>query len=357
MTRIARALLLVMLAAGCGDCGQNNPTNNDTPDAGDDASAADSGLPEGFVQPFDPAELGWGLHVIARDAADIYVAGGTPDRGALLHFDGSVWTPEDLPDGTPLLNWVEPFADGQTAAVGNGGTALWNDGTGWVTLETPTTEDLWGIWGANPTDVWAVGGRGRSPGQATVLRYDGTAWTAAAVPEIQRPGVNAWFKVWGTAADNVYVVGQNGACLHYDGSMIEEFGVGTSEDLISLWGTGPDDIILVGGRGNGVLSHWNGMDWHTESISPAPGVNGIWMTGPGEFWVAGVRGMLRRGTVNANADGERSFDVPRTKPLADDDLHAVFGVPGLGLIAVGGNFAMQDGPYEGLAFMKTEDWQ
>lgn len=350
-----RFLAIVAFAAACGDC--QTPVNNanNMPDAGptDDGGS----LPDQFDEPFDPQLLGWGLHVTARGSDDIYAAGGTPDRGILLHFDGEQWAPATTPADTPLLNWVALFDDGQAAAVGNGGTALWNDGSGWVTLPTPTEEDLWGVWGASADDVWAVGGRGRANGQATVLRFDGEQWNEAEVPDIERPGVNAFFKVWGTAADNVYIVGQNGGCLHFDGIELTEFGVGTSEDLISLWGTGPDDIVLVGGRGNGVVSHWNGEQWYTQPISPAPGINGVWMPAPGEFWLAGARGTLRRGTVNASAAGERSFDIPRTRPLASADLHAVFGVPGYGLIAVGGNFEMQDGPYTGLVFRKQEDWQ
>lgn len=351
-----RYLLLLVLLASCSDCDSNN--NNDT-DVNNttDAGVMEMGtLPDGFREPFDPAELGWGLHVIARDAGDIFVAGGTPDRGKLLHSDGGEFAAMEIPE-VPLLNWVAPFDDGQVAVVGNGGTILWNDGSQWTVQETPTEEDLWGTWGASPDDVWAVGGRGRAAGQATVLHYDGQSWTTADVPDLERPGVNAFFKVWGTAANNVYFVGQNGACLHWDGSQLTEFGVGTSEDLISLWGSGPDDIILVGGRGNGVMSHWNGTDWSTSSISPAPGVNGIWMPAPGEFWIAGVRGMLRHGTVNASSGGERTFDVVRTMPLSENDLHAVFGIPDFGLLAVGGNFEAQDGPYEGIAVVKEEDWQ
>lgn len=355
---MVRLICFVALFAltGCSDCDSNN--NSSIADAGPDA---DAGGPE---TPFD-AELlgGWGLHVIGRDASDIWVAGGTPDRGTLLHYDGSDWTPESLPADTPLLNWVMPFPDGQVAVAGNGGTVLWRaaGATDWTVQQTPTTEDLWGIWGSAPDDVWAVGGRGRAEGQATVLRFDGTSWTAATLPELERPGVNAWFKVWGTGADNVYIVGQRGGCLRWDGTTLTEFGVGTSEDLISLWGTGPDDILLVGGRGNGVLAHWNGESWHSESISPAPGVNGVWMPAPGEFWLAGVRGMLRRGTVTASDDGAgglvRGFDVPRTAPLAEADLHAVYGIEGYGLVTVGGNFGAPNGPYEGLAFQKTVDWQ
>lgn len=358
MHRPIYILLLAALAlTACDDCGKTPAgPGSDAGDAGDAGSTSEDGssmAPEGFFEPFDAEILaGWGLHVIARGEDDIYVAGGSPDRGSLLHFDGTSWTVEEIPEGTPLLNWVALFADGQTAVVGNGGTVLWNSGAGWEPMQTPTEEDLWGIWGASPDDVWAVGGRGRAEGQATVLHYDGVDWSPANVPVLERPGVNAFFKVWGTAADNVYIVGQKGGMLRYDGSELMELDVGTAEDLISLWGTGPDDIIVVGGRSNGVMSHWDGTDWTTQNVAPAPGINGVFMTAPGEFWVGGVRGLLRKGTVTA--DG---FDIPRTKPVSEDDVHAVFGVPGYGLMAVGGNFGMVDGPYEGLVLGKTEDWE
>jgi hypothetical protein len=351
-----RIFILIALLAGCSDCTQ--PSNNGGDDAGTDAAQIDMDSDEqddgggGDTQePFDPADLGWGLHVVGRDASDIYVAGGNPDQGTLLHYDGEEWSKETLPDGTPLLNWVHPFDDGTTLAVGNGGTVLIDDGSGWAVQETPTEQDLWGVWGASPDDVWAVGGAGRSEGQDTIIRWNGSEWTEVEPPALERPGVNAYFKVWGSGADDVWIVGQNGIVLHWDGEMLEEDGVGTSRDLIALSGTGPDDIIIVGGRSNGVISHYDGTEWTTEELSPAPGLNGIFMLAPGEFWVAGVRGLLRRGTVDQ--DG---FDVPRTRPVSAYDLHAVWGTDGYGLLAVGGNFEMQQGPYEGAAILREDEW-
>ena len=74
------------------------------------------------------------------------------------------------------------------------------------------------------------------------------------------------------------------------------------------------------------------------------------MTARGEFWIGGVRGLLRKGAVTG--DG---FDVPRTQPVSQNDVHAVFDVEGYGLLAVGGNFGMIDGPFEGLAIGTAEE--
>lgn len=356
-----RFLILVVLLAGCSDC--TPPSNNGGgTDAGGDVAddASDVSVPdddadpsgEDYVEAFDPQLLGWGLHVVGRSASDIYVAGGNPDQGTLLHYDGQEWSKEALPDGTPLLNWVRPFDDGTTVAVGNDGTVVIDDGSGWTTQQTPTEEDLWGVWGPTPDDVWAVGGAGRSQGQDTILRWDGDAWSEVEPPALQRPGVNAFFKVWGSSADDVWIVGQNGIVLHWDGDALEETGVGTSRDLIALSGTGPDDVVVVGGRSNGVMAHWDGAEWTSQELSPAPGLNGVFMIAPGEFWVAGVRGLLRRGSVTAEG-----FDVPRTRPVSALDLHAVWGVDGYGLLAVGGNFELQQGPFEGAALLREEGWQ
>ncbi len=338
---------LLLVGIGCEGC---EPSNNGTADdAGlDGGTSGDAGddAPEGYTVPFEIE--GWGLHAAARDASDIYVAGGVPDRGSLMHWDGEGWAAEEIPEGTPLLNWVM-LLEGETIVVGNGGTVLSRTGNAWETQEVPTEEDLWGVWASSADDVWAVGGRGRADGQATLLRRVGGTWATVEAPELERPGVNAWFKVWGSSSDDVWIVGQRGGVLHWDGAALEEVGLGTSEDLISLHGTGADDVLIVGGRSNGVVSHFDGSEWATGNIAPAPGVNGVWMTGPGEFWLAGVRGLLRSGTVEG--DG---VQIPRTPPVSMVDIHAVTVVPGYGLLAVGGNFDRPNGPYEGVVLKGEE---
>ena len=89
-----------------------------------------------------------------------------------------------------------------------------------------------------------------------VLHYDGEQWSLAPIPELERPGVRAFFKVWGSGPDDIYAVGQNGAVLHWNGTEFTELGVGVSQDLIGIWGTGPDDVTVVGGRGTAELAHF-----------------------------------------------------------------------------------------------------
>ena len=43
-----------------------------------------------------------------------------------------------------------------------------------------------------------------------IIHFDGTRWT-----DMTSPTTNTFWGVWGTAADNVYAVGENGTILHY----------------------------------------------------------------------------------------------------------------------------------------------
>ncbi|MEM7675333.1 MAG: hypothetical protein AAF449_04940 [Myxococcota bacterium] len=297
---------------------------------------------------FDAARFGWLLNVWGSSADDLYAVGGSPSRGRMTRFDGQAWTDVDLGLEVPLLNWAFGFGANDVFVVGNQGTVLRRTGQGWTATATITDQDLWGVWGANPNDVWAVGGNGREEGQATLLRFDGASWRRVEVPALSRSGVFAFFKVWGTSADNVYVVGQRGAVLRWNGTELTEVLVGTSRDLIALWGTGPESIVIVGGRANGQVVTWDGSQWRTTLLALRPGLNGVWMNDPKVAHLVGLNGSILRFDV----DTEEVIDD--SPPEVGLDFHAVFGDPaGQGLVAVGGNFQFVDGPYEGVAYQRS----
>jgi len=177
--------------------------------------------------------------------------------------------------------------------------------------------------------VWAVGGSGRADSRPVILHYDGAQWTEFPVPHLGRANVYALFKVWGTSADNVLIVGQRGVVLRWNGQSWTEENTGIDQDLISVWGTGPDQIVAVGGRGNGIVAKWDGSTWTSKSLAPMPGLNGVWMDETDNAWIAGAMGTIARldlETLEATPD-----EVDTTL-----ELHAVFGVDGR-LITVGGN--------------------
>lgn len=327
--RLAPWVMLLLNLEGCASCGP-------PPDV-------DGGVT--WSTAFDTASSGWLLNAWGTSSSDVWAIGGTTDAGTLTHFDGDTWQARALPDGVPLLNWGFGFGPADVFFVGNEGTVLHFDGAGFTKLDTPTGQPLWGVWGAAPDDVWAVGGDGL-PSHATLLHYDGHAWAQVTLPPMQKANVGQLLKVWGTGADNVYVVGQRGEVLHYSqGAWAEEL-VGASDDLISLWGTDAAHVIAVGGRSNGLISVWNGVSWTTTQLAPLPGLNGVWTRDTDVVHVVGVEktvGLLRLSTLAFEAE----------QAPGSGDLHSTFGV-GDTLFAVGGNLgSASPAQFKGLALTRT----
>lgn len=293
-------------------------------------------------QAFDAKELGWLLNVWASGSKDVWTVGGTPDEGRVMRYDGVSWSRVELGHPVGLLNWVHGFSDDDITIVGQAGTVLHFDGETFTLQPTPTTQDLWGVWGSSPNDLWAVGGNGMQESDKLILHFDGSAWTEIELPPLQKSKVRAFFKVWGTAADNVYVVGARGVVLHFDGQAWTEQLVGASDDLIALWGTGPDRIMAVGGRGNGIAARYDGSSWRTETLAPMPGLNGVFMRNDQTAHVVGVKGTVARLDFETFSFDRYDYDTAL-------DLHAVFADSGGRLTAVGGSLSSTKPPHEGIA--------
>ena len=300
---------------------------------------------EGWQEAFDASESGWLLSVWGAPD-DLWAVGGVPDPSTaiVMHRYEGEWKTVDPPAGTPLLNWVFGFGE-EIFIAGQEGVVLHRVDGDFDTMTTPTDQDLWGVWGSSPTDVWAVGGNPFPGGEPTIIHYDGSAWTSVEVPELMRANVFAFFKVWGSGPNDVWVVGQRGAVVHFDGTTWTEELIGASVDMISLWGTGPDRIAVVGGRGNGTFYTYDGSTW-TEGEIPLglPGLNGVWVDD--RIHVVGEQGTIA------------SFDFD-TRTLVEDQsipsaltLHAIFG-DGQRLTTVGGNLNSPVAPFVGIARVRN----
>ncbi|MFV8749659.1 WD40/YVTN/BNR-like repeat-containing protein [Nannocystaceae bacterium ST9] len=268
-----------------------------------------------------------------RERGEVYAVGGNPDRGALWRFDGAAWTGEELPADMPLVNWLIGF---ETEA----GTVLWlagNQGqlahrgpTGeWTRMALANEGALWGIWGASEDDVWTVGGD--IPGDAPQLaHWDGASWTASELPATDRE-FDALLKVWGSASDRVWAVGQNGVILHYRGGEWTQQLAGVSADLISLWGTGEDEIVAVGGRSNGVIARYDGSTWTSQTIGELPGLNGVWIDAEGRAFAVGIDGVV----IEIAPGGFEWTELDRhARP---DTLHGALGLADGSRFGVGGS--------------------
>ncbi len=118
------------------------------------------------------------------------------------------------------------------------------------------------IWGTGPTDVYAVG-------EKAILHHDGHAWKREAV-ELARPD-DGFSSVWGSSATDVWAASVYGNIYRREGGhwALNRRG---EDQLQQIWGTGPNDIYVVGGTTDaknveGVVLHFDGKTWTRDLVA------------------------------------------------------------------------------------------
>ncbi len=264
---------------------------------------------------------------------DVWFAGGGlgSGPGALaMHFDGSAFV--DLPSGSQAtLWWVFGLAPNSVWFCGEKGTLLHWDGMAFQSFSSPTDKTLYGLWGSGPNDLWAVGGE--PDASSVLLHFDGLKWaTATGAPALG----GAYFKVWGSAADDVFVVGQGGTILHFDGMSWSPMasGVGPFVTLLTVAGRARDDVYVVGGLGNGVALHYDGKSWQPVAglnVGTISALAALAVDATGGVVVGGLAGVKFRRPSGAWLDESRT-------PPRSSDFHGAWMAGPDNLFLVGGNY-------------------
>lgn len=125
---------------------------------------------------------------------------------------------------------------------------VWTGGPRWAPQDSHTLNDLDGVWGSSPEDVWAVGDRG-------TIRHG--AKSAGTWTDVSSPTKSHLRAIWGSGPNDVWAAGDAGALIHYDGTswQVASFGLPAGEtptDLLGIWGSGADDVWI---GGEGMLLH------------------------------------------------------------------------------------------------------
>jgi hypothetical protein len=187
-----------------------------------------------------------------------------------MHVDDDVGS-------VPQLYGVWGASDSAVYAVGDGGTILHYDGMAWTkdNFTVPDRKggeesvDLRDVWGTSSGDVYAVGARG------TVLRYDGVSWRQMATEEWAEVEL---LGVWGILDDyslHIFAVGEHGTILHYDGTIWQQEQVFHWDEekthdwvptdvphLRGIWGNSLDDLWAVGDYGH--ILHYDEWQWRVS---------------------------------------------------------------------------------------------
>jgi hypothetical protein len=154
-----------------------------------------------WPDPFDALTIG------ASSATDVWLGGG---GGAIDHWNGSAWSTHTHP-GLEVRGLYPASADDVWAVAGV------SDGTrtvGTIVHKGPAASafaqvtglpnvpsTLTAIWGASPSDIWVVGEVG------AILHFDGLSWVTVTPPGgTQRP----FMAIHGASRDAVWAVGGNG---------------------------------------------------------------------------------------------------------------------------------------------------
>jgi hypothetical protein len=147
---------LLLAVGGCDNAGPAAPFDAATLRDASGVTADASPTPV-WTEAFPAAEFGWLLNVWGPAPDDLYAVGGLPNQGRVMHFDGQTWSALELRVSVPVLHWAHGFGADDVTIVGRGGTVIHWDGTAWTIQDTPTQQELWGVWGASP-NAGQIGG-------------------------------------------------------------------------------------------------------------------------------------------------------------------------------------------------------
>ena len=290
--RIASGLLLALFLAiiGCSD----DPEQPET-------------VPD--VWSFEPAAAQDLLAVWGSSGTDLHAVG---DAGTILHHDGTGWSSDTNGDENDL-HYLWGDSTGYRVAVGKNGTVLAYDGEDWTPLATDSDRHLYGVWGSSAEDIYAVGENG------TILHYDGTTWEDQSfLDDMTVSGI------WGLAANDIYAIAYGASksrILHYNGS---SWAISRSEIPGLYWTIGGSlSEVFIGGEDGAVLRR-RGTEWDTLQVPGGNDIGGLWTSPEGITIAVGRNGTALR--FNGNLWEEMTAGsswLTDVWGFSANDIHAV----------------------------------
>lgn len=189
---------------------------------------------------------------------------GTP---AVLQWNGAQWSAITTPADTALTG---------VAGIGGPGERAWSVGHASNFLHRPSSASTWerqtgpdlvvspeAVWVSDDAgDVWVVGSQG-------IARY-----RASDTAFVERFDDVALWGVHGTAVDDVWAVGAEGAIRHWDGAAWTDVPSGVAVTLRDVWANAPDRAWAVGDAGT--VLRWDGIAWQVDADFTPWDLRAIW---------------------------------------------------------------------------------
>jgi hypothetical protein len=243
--------------------------------------------------------------VWAFSATDVWVLDG---GSTVYRYDGAEWSTMETPS-TGGLGCIFALSPSDVWLCA-GSEVLHYDGAAFAALDvtTPTGLDgLTGVWASSPSDVFAVGD------DAIVAHYDGSAWTRTLIDS------NFNSSIWGASPTDVYMLGTFDL-VHFDGSTWSPIELDGGAGDGQVWGTGADDVWVM--TDSSQLGHFDGAAWETVETEDFVGdLAAVWGPAPDDLWAAGSAGAI------AHYDGE-SWDEVEHQEIGAPYLRLFLAVHG-----------------------------
>jgi hypothetical protein len=229
--------------------------------------------------------------VTATSATSVWAAGYyctasscTLQHPLILHWNGTAWSKVTIPVPGAVSNlngvatesatsvWAAGFYCARSACGAERTLILHWNGTAWAKVPSPNVSSAFasivqGVAATAPSQAWAAGyscASGASGAcQPLMLRWNGTAWSKAAIPS-PRSARTMLGGVIATSSADAWAVGEyctTPVCT----------GIGAADDTLIL--------------------HWNGTTW-SKAASPTPGpgfnnLNAVSADSPADAWAVG----------------------------------------------------------------------
>lgn len=161
------------------------------------------------------------------------------DSGLVLEWQNSKWSTTSY---SGSLGFVGVNQTGTTRmAIGGGGYAVCPSGANWSVsdINLPISS-VRGVFSADGALTWLVGAAG------LIASGSPCSGSVSKVGALTQASLNA---IWGAANEDLWVVGDAGSMLHYNGATWSPQSSPTSSTLRAIWGSGPEEIWAVGDAG------------------------------------------------------------------------------------------------------------
>ncbi len=296
--------------------------------------------------------------IAGKGPNDIWVAG----NGGVFHFDGTSWQ-QSYKGWGQNLHRVYEAGQGRLWAAGGGGLLLFYDKSRWHPVDSPATSVIIAVWQDGPAQTWIMDKLG------SIWHSEGTEWLQ--IPTYER-GDFVFNDAHVFSASSVWAVGGGGKVAHWDGKKLNYSVSGTSDRLLSVWGSDENCVWAVGTKGtalqfngilwkkaslkisghdltavsgsscthvcvsshdnkahtfdtNGAVSCFDGQSWENVINDYSSNLNAIWSSKKNSFFSAGSKGAVIRynGSVRSESYLNTKLEISSLWGRSESDIWAV----------------------------------